>query len=176
MTDDQQPDPQAVPLVVDPRERRLLADLEASGRLGTPHTLHSMPFTNAPEDLSRAIVTGAPRFATRRRRIEVGVDTLLRNAEQEWLALADRHRRRPERFADAWRHWVAEVDAAQLNRLIRANEYYPIEARLRMDLYTGAYITFDGQDYRYPLVTETWLLDRFPADLDAALIARQASA
>jgi hypothetical protein len=65
---------------MDLRERRLLADLEASGRLGTPLEATSMPFTLPPDEISRAIVSGPPRYATRRRRIEVTIERLLQNA------------------------------------------------------------------------------------------------
>jgi len=155
---------------MDLRERRLLADLETSGRLGTPIEPLAMPFTVAPEEISRAIVSGPPRYATRRRRIEATLDRLLLSARHVWRGLADQHRGRPDRFASAWQAWLNDLDLTDLNRLIDANNrYYPIEARLRADIRTGAYITFDGRDYRYPAVTTEWLQARFPTDLAAAL-------
>jgi hypothetical protein len=155
---------------MDLRERRLLADLEASGRLGTPLEASSLPFTVPSEEISRAIVSGPPRFATRRRRIEQTIERLLVTANAAWQALAAEHRSSPARFARAWREWIARAELDQLNKLIDANNrYYPIEARLRIDIRTGNYITFDGQDYRYPPVDAAWLLARFPADLPRAL-------
>jgi hypothetical protein len=157
---------------MDLRERRLLADLELSGRLGTPLEASSMPFIVPSEEISRAIVSGPPRFATRRRRIEQTVERLIVSARAAWLELATEQRASPSRFARAWHAWVARVELEQLNRLIDANNrYYPIEARLRIDIRTGAYITFDGQEYRYEPVDAAWLLARFPADLSRALAA-----
>jgi hypothetical protein len=155
---------------MDLRERRLLADLEASGRLGTPLEASSLPFTVPSEEISRAIISGPPRFATRRRRIEQTVERLLVTAHAAWRALAREHRGSAPRFARAWHDWIAKAELDQLNKLIDANNrYYPIEARLRIDIRTGGYITFDGQDYRYEPVDAAWLLVRFPADLARAL-------
>jgi hypothetical protein len=154
---------------MDLRERRLLADLETSGRLGTPVEARAMPFTIAPEEISRAIISGPPRYATRRRRIEATIERLLVAARDAWHALADQHHDRPDRFAADWLAWLADLDVVELNRLIDANNrYYPIEARLRVDIRTGNYITFDGRDFRYPAVTAAWLALRFPADLATA--------
>lgn len=158
---------------MDLRERRLLADLEDSGRLGTPVEGASTPFTVSSEELSRAIVAGPPRYATRRRRIEQTIERLVLTARSTWLALAADHRGSPARFARAWHRWLADLEIDHLNTLIDANnQYYPIEARLPIDIRTGDYITFDGLDYRYPTVDAAWLLARFPADLGLALTER----
>jgi hypothetical protein len=164
MSDDLPPTPG-----MDLREQRLLADLEASGRLGTPLEATSLPFTVSTDEIARAIVSGPPRYATRRRRIEAEIDRLLADARATWRALAEEHAGRPARFARAWETWIAELDLATLNKLIDANNrYYPIEARLPVDIRTGRYITFDGLDYRYAPVDAAWLLARFPADLRQA--------
>jgi hypothetical protein len=153
------------------RERRLIADLRESGRLGTPLGLTSTPFKVDPEAIADAIVTGPRRYMVRRRRIEDGIDALLAEARATWLALARRHAD-PTRFVWAWRTWVRRLDTSTLNRLIDAhNRYFPIEANLPMDLRTGDYATFDGQDFRYARIDTAWLLAHFPEDHAAALAA-----
>jgi hypothetical protein len=51
-----------------------------------------------------------------------------------------------------------------VNDLIdRHNRYYPIEARLAMDLRTRDYVKIAGRSYRREPLDATWILDRFPA-------------
>jgi hypothetical protein len=151
------------------RERRLQADLQASGRLGTALNLHSSPFGVDADAISGALVTGPRRYMVRLRRIELGLERLQDEVRAAWLALARQHRHSPARFARAWREWVAAVDATTLNALIDShNRWYPVEAKLPMDVRTGNYITWDGRDYRHAPVDAARLLAQFPADLHLA--------
>lgn len=163
------------------RERRrqedhhLRGSLRQAERLGTPLNLPSMAFRVSAEQAANALITGPRRYMTRLRRIEIGVEQVLDRARTAWTKLAAHHAGSPSRFARAWQAWVRSADLATLNALIAAhNEWYPVEANLRIDIRTGDYITHDGRDYRHEPITPAWLLARFPPDLTQALAAGEA--
>jgi hypothetical protein len=90
---------------------------------------------------------------------------------EAWAALAeDCHDER-----DFHRRWTAAArafDLADVNELIdRHNRWYPVESGLPMDPRTGDYALVNGRDYRRPAVDASWILERFPAQLDVVLPA-----
>ena len=76
----------------------------------------------------------------------------------------------PDDFAAAWRELAGNWSFAEVNELIeRHNRNFPAEARLPMDPRTRDFVRVNGRSYlREPLDTR-WILDRFPADREAAL-------
>jgi hypothetical protein len=58
---------------------------------------------------------------------------------------------------------------SELNHLIdRHNANFPAEARLPMDPRTRDFVKINGREYRREPLDATWILERWPADLEAA--------
>ena len=154
-----------------PREQEQAAAdlaLEGDGRsLGA-----YVPSPLIPTDLRvRALaIGGAPAWSRRLKRMDTLIDSAWAELEAAWRALARARRDAPERFAREWREHADRYDFSAVNELVRRhNLYFPAEANLAMDPRTGDYIGIGGGDYRrYPL-DGGWVLERFPADLSAAL-------
>lgn len=92
--------------------------------------------------------------------------------ESAWRDLASSCRGDAHAFARRWRATAREWRFDELNDLIaRHNHFYPAESRLPMDPRTGDFVALDGESYRRPPRDAAWVLDRFPAELDAALAA-----
>ena len=73
-----------------------------------------------------------------------------------------------ERFAREWEARARTWDLAPLNVLIRQhNEWYPVERDLPMDPRTGDYVLVHGRSHRRALVGPAWILERFPARVQA---------
>jgi hypothetical protein len=74
-----------------------------------------------------------------------------------------------ERFARRWRSRAARRNFTEVNELIgRHNRFYPIEARLPMDIRRRDYVLVNGEPYSRVPLDAGWVLERFPADLAAA--------
>ena len=59
-----------------------------------------------------------------------------------------------------------------MNELIeRHNRNFPAEARLAMDPRTRDFVRINGRSYLREPLDARWILDRFPADREAALPA-----
>ena len=151
-------------------QERAAAELVADGEgksLGA-----YVPSTLIPTEARvRALaIGGAPAWSRRLRRMDALVDEALEELRSAWRGLGCELRHEPARFAVEWRERAAAYDFSAVNELVRRhNLYFPAEANLPMDVRTGDFIGIGGGDYRrYPL-DAGWVLERFPAELRAAL-------
>ncbi|MCC6179214.1 MAG: hypothetical protein IT305_28230 [Chloroflexi bacterium] len=129
------------------------------------------------ERVRAMIVGGAPAWSRRLKQIHDLTVAATAQLEQEWRALARRHQRHPDRFAQEWRRRADSVDFARINDLIdRHNRHFPTEANLPMDIRTRDYVGWNGGDYRRQHLTPAWVLDLFPPDLGQALAEAGAEA
>ena len=152
----------------DREERRLLEEeLAASPVKGQPLRRRLRNFRPDVDATIRGL-SGPPVWMRRLRAIE---DELHRNEhelEEAWRELAYEVRE-PDEFARRWRETAAAWSFAQVNELIdRHNRNFPAEARLPMDPKTRDFVRINGRPYRREPLDEDWILDRWPADLDAA--------
>ena len=115
-------------------------------------------------------VGGAPAWSRRLKRIDTWTEAHEQELEATWRRLAAEARDDSSAFDTAWRRRVEEQDFGPVNELIRRhNLYFPIEARLPMDVRTGDYVRPGGRDYRRTPLDAAWVLQRFPPDLHQAL-------
>src|SRR5262249_61162524 len=90
---------------------------------------------------------------------------------ESWRTLAE-ELEDPAEFAGAWRELAGSWSFARVNELIdRHNRNFPAEARLAMDPRTRDFVRVNGRSYLREPLDARWILDRFPADRDAALRA-----
>jgi hypothetical protein len=69
-------------------------------------------------------------------------------------------------FAARWRAEAAACDFGDVNRLIEThNRWYPVEARLAMDVRRRDYVLVGGKPYTRELLDAGWVLERFPPTL-----------
>jgi hypothetical protein len=112
-----------------------------------------------------------PRWMARLSEIEQGIARAEREIGAAYRELRDRLAADPERFARRWRE-LAPAQARrfeELNELIaQHNEWYPIERQLPMNPRTGAYVPVGGRPYERRPVDVGWILERFPAEAEAA--------
>jgi hypothetical protein len=89
---------------------------------------------------------------------------------EAWQALAAECDGDTEAFARGWQAIAREWQFSELNELVeRHNRWYPVESRLPMDPRTGDYALVNGRDYRLAPLDADWILERFPAALDAVV-------
>jgi len=151
------------------RERELLdADLETSPVRGRPLRQRLRNFRPDAESAIRAL--GGPTIWMRRlRAIEDQVDQHERQLGAAWRSLAE-ELEEPPAFEAAWEELARNWSFAQVNELIeRHNRNFPAEARLPMDPRTRDFVPVNGRSYLREPLGEAWILERFPADRDAAL-------
>ncbi len=154
-----------------PREReereRLELELEGSPVKGQPLPQRLRNFRPDPESAIRAL--GGPTVWMRRlRAIEDALDQHERQLGEAWRELAHEASDGDE-FAERWRAVARRWSFAQVNELIeRHNANFPAEARLPMDPRTRDFVRINGRPYRREPLGENWILERFPADRDAA--------
>ena len=149
-----------------PRERRQRANLEQDlvehPLTGRPLRRRFRNFTADPGSYLASLGGPLP-YMTRLREI----DRLTAEHEEALAAVREQVRDGAE-----WAAVVAAWDFGDVNDLIdRHNRWYPVEARLPMDPRTGDYALVNGRDYRLVPLDARWILERFPARLDAALAA-----
>jgi glutathione S-transferase len=156
-----------------PQERRereqLEADLATSPVRGMPLRQRLRNFRPDPDSGVRAL--GGPTAWMRRlRAIEDAVEQHERRLGENWRLLAE-ELEDPEAFAAAWHELADSWSFAQVNELIeRHNRNFPAEARLAMDPRTRDFVRVNGRSYLRELLDAQWILDRFPADREAALL------
>lgn len=160
------------------RPRPLLAEQEKAAAATPPRPDRAdsldgyVPSALIPTEkrLLALAVGGAPAWSRRLKRIETLTEALEQELEASWRQLAAETRRDPTAFEAAWRRRAEEQDFDQVNELIRRhNLYFPIEARLPMDVRTGDFVRPGGRDYRRAPLDAAWILERFPPDLRLAL-------
>jgi hypothetical protein len=152
----------------DRRERKLLEEeLATSPVQGQPLRQRLRNFRPDADSAIRAL--GGPTVWMRRlRAIE---DELARHEAQlgeAWRELADEVAD-AEEFARQWRALAGSWSFAQVNELIeRHNRNFPAEARLPMDPRTRDFVKINGRPYQRRPLDADWILERWPADRDAA--------
>jgi hypothetical protein len=124
----------------------------------------------ALQDRVRALaIGGAPAWSRRLKRIHDLTTLAEELLREEWAALAQACRGNADHFVAEWTRRAEHVPFTELNDLIdRHNRYFPAEANLAMDVHTLDYVDFGGSNYRLKQLGAAWILERFPADLDAA--------
>ena len=153
----------------DRHERALLeADLESSPVRGKPLRQRLRNFRPDAESGVRAL--GGPTIWVRRlRAIEDAVEQHERQLSDAWRTLAHEVGD-PVEFAAAWHEHADTWSFAEVNELIeRHNRNFPVEARLAMDPRTRDFVRVNGRPYLREPFDARWILDRFPADREAAL-------
>ncbi len=144
---------------------RVAADLDGSPVTGRPLEVRPRLF-KLEADSYIASLGGPLPYMTRLREI----DRLTEKAER---ALAE-HRRElavelandPTEFARRWREIAERWSFDEVNDLIRRhNRWYPVEARLPMDVRRRDYVLVNGRPYRRRPLDADWVLGRFPAEL-----------
>jgi hypothetical protein len=92
-----------------------------------------------------------------------------RRLEEAWLDLAAESDGDADSFARRWREAAHRWNFYAVNELIaKHNRYFPVEARLPMDPRTGDYVRIGGRRYDREPLDAAWVLERFPARLEAA--------
>lgn len=117
-------------------------------------------FTLGTAATVRALTIGVPSYSARKRRIEDTLEDLADKLVEKELDLRSSGYA-GEDLAVALRDFVERLDLRQVNRLVEMhNRYYPIEANLRTDPRTGAYLLKHDLPFEpEPEVTTTSLLE-----------------
>jgi hypothetical protein len=145
---------------------RLARDLEGSPLFGKP--LRRRLSLRPGADGYLLSLGGPLPYMARLREIEVETAAHERALEAAWLELASTAHD-GEAFARRWRARVERWSFAAVNQLIeKHNRYYPIEARLPMDVRTGDFVLVNGRPYLREPLDAAWALERFPPSLAAA--------
>ena len=144
-------------------ERQVLErDLEGSPFAGRPLRRRVANF-RVDADRYVASLGGPLPYMVRLRTIEAETEGHEQQLELTWRELAAKCSEDPERFSRSWRRIAERWDFRAVNELIEThNRYYPVEARLPMDVRTGDFVLVNGRPYRRPLLAAVWALDRFP--------------
>ena len=147
---------------------RLAEDLAGSPVAGQPVPRRLRNFSPAADRYALSIA-GPPAYSRRLREIEDEVaahELVLRAA---WDDLAAQHPGDAAGFARRWRELAVRWRFDSVNALIEQhNAYYPVEARLAIDPRTGDFVLVGGRPYRRRLLDARWILERFPAEQEAA--------
>jgi hypothetical protein len=153
-----------------PRDRRersgLEADLEGSPLTGRRLRLRLRMFRPSAEGYLASLGGPLP-YILRLRNISAKTaehEEALATARLELAAECDGDE---AAFARRWRAVAAAWSFDEINDLIeRHNSWYPAEARLPMDPKRGDYALVNGEDYRKAPLDASWVLERFPPELD----------
>jgi hypothetical protein len=152
----------------DREERALLEeDLETSPLKGRPLRQRYRNFRPDADAAIRAL--GGPTIWMRRlRAIEDELERHERQLGEAWLELAATTED-AEAFARTWTETAEQWSFSELNHLVeRHNANFPAEARLPMDPRTRDFVKINGREYRREPLDADWILERWPADLEAA--------
>ena len=166
---------QGIVLPETPRDRReraaLEEDLRSHPSRGKPVPLRLRHF-RPRADAYLAASRGPLHYMLRLHAIERRTEAFEEDLRERWRGLAAECDGDPARFAERWTTEAHGVDFAEVNGLVeRHNRWYPAESRLPMDPRTGDYALVNGRDYRLPPLDFQWVLARFPASLDDALVS-----
>jgi len=157
-----------------PRERRELAGLKEDlrslplrGKRAPLRLRNFMPSADA----YLAATRGPRPYMLRLREIETRRAQLEDELREAWHELAGECVGDAETFARSWNEQAAAVSLDELNDLVeRHNRWYPIESQLPMDPRRGDYVLVGGRDYRIAPLDAAWVLERFPPELERALV------
>jgi hypothetical protein len=155
----------------DREERRVLeADLAESPVAGKPLRQRYRNF-RPDADASIRALSGPPVWMRRLRAIEDELDRHDAELGAAWRELAAETLDAAQ-FERVWTELADAWSFARVNELIdRHNRNFPAEARLPMDPKTRDFVKVNGKPYQREPLDARWILERFPADLGAALEA-----
>jgi hypothetical protein len=152
----------------DREERRVLsAEIASSPLKGRPLERRLRNFRPDADAAIRGL--GGPTFWMRRlRAIEDEIDEHEAQLTESWHALAA-EASDADAFARLWRETAERWSFAEVNELIdRHNRNFPAEARLAMDPRTRDFVKVNGRPYEREPLDAKWILERWPADYEAA--------
>jgi hypothetical protein len=152
----------------DREERRILdADLATSPLKGEPIRQRLRHFRPDADATLRAL-SGPPLWMRRLRQIEEGIEWHEVFLEDAWRTLAREVDDDASEFARRWEETAGTWRFRRINKLVdQHNRNFPVEARLPMDPKTRDFVRINGRPYQRELLDADWVLERFPADLDA---------
>jgi hypothetical protein len=151
------------------RQRRLAEDLETSPLRGKPLRRRLRNFRPAVDSYIASLGGPLP-YMQRLREIELRMDEHDRRLRETWESLRAASNGDGAVFARRWRRIAESWRFDEVNDLIeRHNRFFPVEARLAMDPRTGDYVLVGGRRYDRAPLDAAWILERFPAESDAAL-------
>ena len=151
--------------------RALQADVSGSTLAGRPVELRRRHFRPAADSYIASLGGPLP-YMRRLRKIERLTDDALEELGVVWRALAAECAGDPGDFSRRWRAVAESYDFSEVNALIAThNRWYPTEARLAMDVRRRDFVLVGGRPYTRRPLDADWVLERFPADLGAALAA-----
>ena len=160
-------------LIAGAEERLLERDLEGSPLRGLP--LPRRVSLRPAADSYVASLGGPLPYMVRLRTIEAEADAHEREVDAAWRGLAADCAGDEAAFGRRWLRTAERWNFSAVNELIeRHNRYYPIEARLPMDIRSGDFVLINGRSYRRRPLGPDWILERFPPFLAAALDGRAA--
>jgi hypothetical protein len=156
----------------DPRERAARDTLETDLE-GSPLRYRPLPrrlrggFTPSIERFVASLGGPLP-FMLRLREIEALTTEHEKALQLRRQEVAEESGGDPARFAREWRAVAERWSFDAVNDLIdRHNRYYPAESRLPMDPRTQDFVLVNGRRYEREPLDAAWILERFPAELDA---------
>ena len=157
----------------DPRDleqaRRLAEDVEGSPLKGRRIRQRLKNFVTGADNYV-ASMGGPLPWMQRRRMIEDETEEHERRLAETRQELAETCRSHAE-FARRWRRIADRWSFDSVNELIeKHNRNFPAESRLPMDPRTGDFVRLNGKPYRLEPLDASWILERFPADLEALRI------
>jgi hypothetical protein len=148
------------------RRDRLARDLEGSPLVGKP--LQRRLSLRPGADAYLLSLGGPLPYMQRLRQIEAETEAHERALAAAWHELAAAAGDEAS-FERRWRRRVARWSFTAVNELIeRHNRYFPIEARLPMDVRSGDFALVNGERYERRPLDEAWALERFPPSRAAA--------
>jgi hypothetical protein len=144
--------------------KRLEEDLDGSPLLGKPLRHRVRNFRPAVDGYLVSLGGPLP-YMIRLREIEELTAAHERELAEAWRDLANDRAGDPASFARAWRRRVERWNFDEVNDLIdRHNRFYPVEARLPMDVRRRDFVLVNGEHYAKRPLDSRWALERFPAD------------
>lgn len=149
--------------------KKVAADLAGSPAAGRP--LPVRPRLFRPEiDTYVASLGGPLPYMQRLREIDRLTEEAAVRVDRRWRELAADCSVDGELFARRWRRLAGHLGFDEVNELIaRHNLWYPVEARLPMDVRRRDYVLVNGEPYTRKPLDADWVLERFPAELSTAL-------
>jgi hypothetical protein len=137
-------------------------DLAGSPVAGRPLPVRPRLF-KLEADSYIASLGGPLPYMARLREIELQTARAEAALRARWLELADECAGEPETFRRRWRRIAEESRFNEVNDLIeRHNRWYPVEARLAMDVRRRDYVLVNGRPYSRRPLDAVWVLERFP--------------
>lgn len=159
------------PRPADPREeataRALHAEVAGSVASGRRVEIRRRHFRQSVDSYVASLGGPLP-YMLRLREIERMVGEAHAALETAWRDLACECAGDPSAFAVRWRWMARTYRFDEVNDLIeRHNRWYPVEARLPMDVQRRDYVLVNGEPYSREPLDARWVLERFPARLAA---------